>query len=96
MVIGMVAVISQEARVLFETIRNPAERLDLAVARATPDEYGMAKFNATSIGISFWPLVCAWAYMPEIENIVDDIRQAVHVQAGIAFSMSFSPRITTG
>lgn len=58
-VIRMVAEIAQEARILFETIRNPAQRLYLAAARATGNDYAMAKINTTSMEITDWALVCA-------------------------------------
>lgn len=40
-IIGMMMVISQEARLLFETIFNPARRLDLGAGRSTLNVSGM-------------------------------------------------------
>lgn len=50
--IGTVAELEQEARRLFETIRNPEVQMDLSAAWTTLQDYAMAKRIATSIGIN--------------------------------------------
>lgn len=79
--IGLVAAIAQEALILFEKIRNPAERLDLEAAWATLHDYATKTVNATSMGITDAGLVCAWKYNPEVNYIMEGITQDVLMQA---------------
>lgn len=68
--------------------RSPSDLLDLAAAQLTIYSPASAQLNATSIDVSNWGEMCAWAFTPELDALIKIVTKAVQAQSGVAFPVT--------